>query len=150
MENLNPAINYQAENLLDDIGVHLVPANSGRRFLNRLIDLTVFIGILALLVYLAPGFAAILVVPFGAGITYALYIGLMETALKGKTIGKYITGTRAVQESGAPINAGNAFGRAFSQIVPFEPFSAFGSPCNPWHDRWTHTTVVDEKQSRGI
>jgi len=150
MENLNPSINYQQENLLDDIGVHLVPASSGKRLLNRLIDLVVFGVLLGLTAVVAPGFAAILVVPFGFSIAYAVYLGLMETALKGKTIGKYITGTRAVQLDGAPINGGNAFGRAFSQVVPFEAFSAFGSPCNPWHDRWTHTCVVDEKQSQGI
>ena len=150
MENLNPSINYQQENLLDDIGVSLVPANSGKRFLNRLIDIVVFVVFVGLMAWLAPGFAAILVVPFGFSIAYALYIAFMEMALRGKTIGKFITGTRAVQVDGAPINAGNAFGRAFSQVVPFEAFSAFGSPCNPWHDRWTHTCVVDEKQSQGI
>ena len=150
MENLNPSINYQQENLLDDIGVHLVPASSGQRFLNRLIDLVVFIIIFGLLAYLSPAFAVILLAPFGGGITYALYLGILESVLRGKTPGKYLTGTRAVQVGGAPINSGNAFGRAFSQVVPFEAFSALGSPCTPWHDRWTHTCVVDEKQSQGI
>ncbi|HEX9513187.1 MAG TPA: hypothetical protein VF939_22005 [Puia sp.] len=32
--------------------------------------------------------------------------------------------------------------------VPFEVFSALGSPCHPWHDRWTDTLVIDERLSQ--
>jgi hypothetical protein len=31
------------------------------------------------------------------------------------------------------------------RLVPFEQFSALGSPSYPWHDRWTKTIVIDEK-----
>jgi hypothetical protein len=32
-------------------------------------------------------------------------------------------------------------------MVPFEAFSALGTPSYPWHDKWTRTVVIDEKAS---
>jgi len=29
--------------------------------------------------------------------------------------------------------------------IPFNPLSALGSPCSPWHDRWSQTMVIEEK-----
>jgi len=80
------------------------------------------------------------------GVTGVVW-GLMEALFKGKSVGKFITGTRAVNEDGSRISVGIAFKRGFSRIVPLEPFSAFGNPSYPWHDRWTNTYVIDEKQS---
>ncbi|HEY4334693.1 MAG TPA: RDD family protein, partial [Puia sp.] len=67
---------------------------------------------------------------------------------QGKTLGKLITGTRAVNEDGSFITFKTALLRSLSRMVPFEPFSAFGDPSYPWHDRWTRTYVIDDKQSR--
>jgi uncharacterized RDD family membrane protein YckC len=67
--------------------------------------------------------------------------------LKGKSFGKFITKTRAVNLDGINISLGTAFGRGFTRIVPFCALSAFGKPCNPWQDRWTNTIVIDEKKS---
>ena len=81
-------------------------------------------------------------------VLYALYMGTIEAVFKGKSLGKLITGTRAVNLDGSHISAGTAFTRGFSRAVPFCAFSAFGTPCNPWQDRWTNTMVVDEKASK--
>jgi uncharacterized RDD family membrane protein YckC len=59
---------------------------------------------------------------------------------KGRSLGKWITGTVAVRLDGNTINWKDAFLRSLSRIVPFEPFSALGYA--PWHDKWTETTVV--------
>jgi hypothetical protein len=56
-----------------------------------------------------------------------------------------ITGTKAVNHDGSNISAKTAFLRTLCRLVPFEPFSAFGIP---WHDSWTHTHVIDVKQSQ--
>jgi uncharacterized RDD family membrane protein YckC len=72
---------------------------------------------------------------------------VQEAVFKGKTIGKFITKTRAINEDGSRMSATVTLGRAFCRAVPFEPFSAFGSPPNPWHDKWTKTMVIDEKQT---
>jgi uncharacterized RDD family membrane protein YckC len=67
---------------------------------------------------------------------------------RGKSIGKLITGTKAVNEDGSDISFGKAFARGFSRAVPFDAFSALGDPSYPWHDKWTNTYVIDEKQTR--
>ena len=74
-------------------------------------------------------------------ILLALVFTVIEGAGKGRTLGKLITGTRAVNfEDGAPITWKQAFQRSFSRMVPFEPFSGFSG--NPWHDKWSNTTVI--------
>ena len=67
---------------------------------------------------------------------------LMEGLLKGRSIGKFITGTKAVRRDGQPFTFGDAFFRSLVRIVPFEVFSGFGTP---WHDKWTGTTVVKNR-----
>ncbi|WP_295117566.1 RDD family protein [uncultured Chitinophaga sp.] len=67
---------------------------------------------------------------------------LMEGLLKGRSIGKFLTGTKAVRRDGQPFTFGDAFYRSLVRIVPFEVFSGFGTP---WHDQWTGTTVVKNK-----
>ena len=78
---------------------------------------------------------------------YGLYIGAVEALFGGKSLGKLITRTRAVNDDGTRISTGTAFLRGLSRAVPFSAFSALGTPCYPWHDRWTHTLVIDEKAS---
>lgn len=73
---------------------------------------------------------------------YALYMSISETIFKGRSLGKFVTGTRAVNVDGSQITAKTAFLRGLSRAVPFVVFSAFGSPSNPWQDKWTDTMVV--------
>ena len=76
---------------------------------------------------------------------YAVYMSVVEAIFGGKSLGKLITRTKAVNLDGSKISTGTAFERGFSRAVPFCVFSAFGSPCDPWQDRWTKTMVVNEK-----
>lgn len=78
---------------------------------------------------------------------YALYMGAIEAMLDGKSIGKLVTKTRAIQLNGDNITPGMAFARGVYRAIPFAAFSALGSPCNPWQDRWSDTMVIDESQS---
>lgn len=73
---------------------------------------------------------------------YALYMGASETIFNGRSLGKFVTGTRAVNLDGSAITGKTAFLRGLSRAVPFNAFSALGTPPNPWHDRWTDTMVV--------
>jgi uncharacterized RDD family membrane protein YckC len=70
---------------------------------------------------------------------YLLYYTLCENFFRGYTLGKLITGTRALRSDGEELTFKNAFLRSLSRLVPFEPFSGFGVP---WHDSWTNTMVV--------
>ena len=146
------------EHILADFDVHLQQASAGQRFVNLFIDAIGFYIFIFILATAAPGFARGL---FGYGespmgtvvgrlmgnFLYGVYMGALETVLKGKSLGKLVTRTRAVEQDGSPLTPRTAILRGLSRAVPFEPFSAFGSPSYPWHDRWTHSFVIDEKAS---
>jgi uncharacterized RDD family membrane protein YckC len=147
--------------LLDNSESHLIRADTGKRFANYLIDVVVFyllaMGVGVIIALVSPSTIMEMsddTSPFGSItdriislVLYGVYMGIAESIFKGKSLGKLITGTRAVNIDGSPISAGTAFSRGFSRAVPFCAFSAFGTPCNPWQDKWTDTLVIDEKQS---
>ena len=148
----------EQQSYLTDLEFTPVRAGSGKRFLNYVIDIIVYYLILYIViigVYVASG-----TINFSSGDTgsellfrlflivfYVVYMFLFETIFKGKTVGKFITGTRAVNEDGTEMAPKTVMLRTLSRLVPFEPFSALGSPSAPWHDRWTHTCVIDVKKS---
>jgi uncharacterized RDD family membrane protein YckC len=73
-----------------------------------------------------------------------LYYSFCEKVFRGYTLGKLITGTRAVRENGAELRWKDAFLRSLSRLVPFEPFSIwFGEGL--WHDTWTKTMVIKSR-----
>ena len=152
----------QTEQTSDDlltIENYFVRADAGKRFLNFLLDLvlfyilTIFIGVVFVLLFPSSlqgleandsfGFFDRIVTL----VLYAVYMSVIETVFKGKSLGKVITRTRAVNLDGSRISTGTAFARGFSRAVPFCAFSAFGSPCSPWQDKWTDTMVIEEKKS---
>jgi uncharacterized RDD family membrane protein YckC len=134
-----------------------VRASAGKRFANYIVDLLMFyilIFTFGVVIALAsptaaelftdsPGFA--IADRFITLILYALYMGTVEALFKGKSLGKLVTGTRAVNLDGSRISTGTAFLRGLSRAVPFCAFSAFGTPSNPWQDRWTDTMVIEGK-----
>jgi len=139
----------------------LVRAGSGQRLANYIIDLVTFYVVIFLLAIVITIFSPSTIVDAEAGwlgspivgrifylFLYALYMSGVEAIFKGKTLGKLITRTRAVNFDGSKISTGTAFARGFSRAVPFNPLSALGSPCIPWHDKWTDTVVIDEKESQ--
>jgi uncharacterized RDD family membrane protein YckC len=155
----NPAA---PQDLLDIYENNIVRADTGKRLANYIIDLVLFyviaIGVGVVLAIVSPSTLDSLDDTPSFGIVdriitlflYALYMFAQEALFKGKSLGKLITGTRAVNLDGSPISATTAFLRGLSRAVPFCAFSAFGSPCNPWQDRWTDTLVMDEKKSAGV
>ena len=75
-------------------------------------------------------------------LNYLVYYTLCEALFKGKTLGKLITGTKALKENNEELSLKDAFLRSACRLIPFEPFSGFGVP---WHDSITHTKVVKSK-----
>ncbi len=134
-------------------------SSAGKRLANYLIDLVLFYILLFLL-----GFILAMVSPTFAGIVtndrsdfglldrlitlllYAVYMSAVEALFHGKSLGKLITKTKAVNMDGSQITTAKAFERGFSRAVPFCVFSAFGNPSNPWQDRWTDTMVINENK----
>ena len=108
METTYP-INQTQPDLLDGFGVRLVTASSGQRLANLFIDLFSFYGVMIVLGVFYRPFLVLILTPLLPAIFFALYMSFVELIFKGRTLGKLITGTRAVQEDGAPITASEAF-----------------------------------------
>ena len=148
------------QHLFADPEYHLVQASSGKRFANYIIDLVIFY-----ILMFASGIVIALIDPEALDsindddtgfnlldrllglVLYGLYMFAIETIFKGKSLGKLITGTRAVNEDGSNVSPKAALLRGLSRAVPFNALSALGNPAYPWHDRWTKTYVIDEKES---
>jgi uncharacterized RDD family membrane protein YckC len=149
-----------AIDLLASEEVYLERADTGRRLANYIIDLIAFyisftvIGVI--FVVISPTSLDTIAEDSSTGsdlglrlvgiLFYGLFMGTIEALGKGKSLGKLITGTRAVNLDGSPITAGKAFARGFCRAIPFSAFSALGTPCNPWQDKWTDTMVIKERK----
>lgn len=125
----------------------LVPASKGIRLANYLIDYFLVMGIVF-------GFSYFFYVDDSSFMSniiymvlYALYYIIIETALQGKSIGKLITGTRAVNTDGSNLEFNTVVKRSLCRLVPFEALSFLGDKANGWHDKWSDKIVIDEKSS---
>ncbi len=124
----------ESPDILDDVTYVLYQASGGKRFANYIVDRLIFYVLWRLVI--AAWFVQILfalnfpienrvvlylVAYLGACIFLGLLIAGFEAATGGKTIGKYITATRAVTEEGVPIGPTKALLRFLVRLVPFEP-----------------------------
>ncbi len=139
------------------VKLNLIPAGIGKRIINYFTDIIIF-SILASFIIRSffPGLldsfsfnsqkevslSTQLLIRF----FYGLYMSFAEAIFKGKTIGKLISGTCVVYANdGSTINSQAAFVRGLCRIIPLEELSAIGFPPHPWHDRWSGTIVIIEK-----
>lgn len=74
----------------------------------------------------------------------ALYFS-SEGLLKGRTVGKYLTGTKVVDKYGNTPSIGVLIKRSLSRLIPFNAFSFLGSNARGWHDSISETYVVKVK-----
>ena len=133
----------------------LVPASKDKRFANYLIDMICMV-IFGFLLGAGLGIILALVSPSSLSmfdqdnklLDYAFnfiigmtYYTIME-ASTGRSIGKYITKTKVVNEKGEKPSLGTAFVRSLCRFIPFEAFSFLGSDSYGWHDKFSDTRVV--------
>lgn len=144
-----------------DSAVQLVPAGILMRLLNFIIDYFIFgFCFVSLLPVVAPYYPLLNKVMqqqpldlFDEAIvlfSYGLFMSVQEAALRGKTIAKFLTGTRAVELSGLPVSGQTAFKRGLIRVLPFEFLSGITldfSPPFTIHDRWSRSLVIDEARS---
>lgn len=150
--------NSQKENLFEDY-IQNKTATSGQRFVNWLVDnllmrfgLSYVTGTLvgfmigkffpeyALHISYSQDTRDLLLLGYAiAFFNYLLYYTICEKAFRGYTLGKLISGTRAIGDDGRELTFKDALLRSLSRLVPFEAFSGFGKP---WHDSWTNTRVI--------
>lgn len=85
------------------------------------------------------------------GISTLIYYIISEFYLNGKTLGKYITGTRAITLANHKMDFKTTVKRSFCRLVPFNALSFFGGLPMGWHDEWTETKVIlDKDWNEGI
>lgn len=156
--------------IIDELPPDVFPALRRKRFFNYLIDLlpasaiTLLIDyFLEAMIYVGQGEAAalayrvaidgseditlntILLSLFVGVIGNTLYYMAFEYGLNGKTLGKYLTRTRAISQDGTPMTFAQALSRSLIRMVPMEPLSFFmGNSLTGWHDNWSQTLVIDE------
>ncbi|MGM9476664.1 RDD family protein [Pedobacter sp. GSP4] len=140
-------------NSYQEIDLDYCRANTSKRFANYLIDLVVFYIIMFCIGILIGIFNPSLVEGLdgiGGRLISLLFYGIImfftEAMSNGKSIGKLITGTKAVNLDGSDITFQKAFTRNLVRAIPFNVFSALGNPCAPWHDTWSDTLVIEEKK----
>jgi len=75
-------------------------------------------------------------------IIFVGFFTCIEGLSKGRTLGKVITGTKAVRPNLQPITWKDAFMRSLCRIIPFEPFSGLLISPAFWHDSLTKTIVI--------
>ena len=77
----------------------------------------------------------------GIIIISAYYIAF--EGISGRTIGKFITRTKVVTETGEEPEFSHILKRTFCRFIPFESFSFLDSKRTGWHDRFSNTQVVE-------
>lgn len=83
----------------------------------------------------------LLLLSYAVGVVnYLFYYTICEKAFRGYTLGKLVSGTRAIREDGGELTFKDAILRTLSRMVPFEVLSGFAP--RPWHDSWTKTIVI--------
>jgi len=138
-------------------------ASKGKRLTNYLIDylgyyifmlamgvlLGVFLAIIGqenLILYVDDGSWSRKTVDFITGlISLLIYYTSIEYFFKGKSLGKLITRTRAIQKNGDYITLEIAIKRSACRLIPFETFSYLGDLSSGWHDSIPNTKVIDEQ-----
>lgn len=71
-----------------------------------------------------------------------IYYSVLEAAT-GKTIAKFITNTKVVNEQGEKPDVRTILLRSLCRFIPFEPLSFLGSDHSGWHDKLSKTRVIE-------
>ena len=71
-----------------------------------------------------------------------IYYVTFET-LTGRTLGKFITGTKVVDKNGEKPKFLTILIRTLCRFIPFEAFSFLGAGATGWHDQLSKTEVIE-------
>lgn len=156
-----PTADQRGDLFSEEDYIDYTEASNTQRFLNYLIDVLLMRFVISygtsylliqFLLAVAPDAAyalfsetyLLLATYIIALINHLLYYTICEKAFRGHTLGKVITGTRAIREDGEELTFKDALLRSLCRLVPFEAFSAWGGN-GLWHDAWTKTKVIQTR-----
>jgi uncharacterized RDD family membrane protein YckC len=131
------------------------PVGAGVRFINFVLDGVaqwfVSFGV-AILIVFTRGEAGVRFLQDTPQLVFGFFVAMVYyiafEGATGCTLGKLVTRTRVVDESGGPASFGQIVGRTFSRFIPFEAFSFLGQDARGWHDSITGTYVVRASDAR--
>lgn len=141
-------------NTFEQINYRYCRASSGLRLANYIIDTIFVYGLMFALGVVIAIIDPSIIDMLDDGITerivgmifYGVIMSFTEAMLNGKSIGKLVTKTKAVNIDGSDLTFEKAFTRNLIRIIPFDALSALGTPSTPWHDKWSDTMVVEDKK----
>jgi uncharacterized RDD family membrane protein YckC len=145
----------QIENLNLEIDNHYDIATKSQRLIHYLIDVVIIVLIMFAVItllnftplaydYLDKSDESDLKTRLIVLIILLLYYTITELTFK-KTFGKMLTQTHVIRKDGMPLTFKNCLLRSLSRIVPFEAISVFVNNGVMWHDNWTDTYVVKDR-----
>ncbi len=123
------------------------------RFANYLIDILAFLLFFLIIMIILVLFQVDVVTFFDenplldrilSAFFYFAFMSFQEFIFKGRSIGKFITGTIAVTEDGSQMEIGKLLNRNICRLIPFDALSYFGN--TGWHDNISKTRVVNKKE----
>lgn len=132
------------------VGEH--KANKGSRFVNYLIDGIVYLAFCLLFGLLLGVIIMVLNIELPENelffniigiILMFVYYFLIEIMTKGRSIGKYVTGTKVIMINGSTPTTKDYLYRNLCRLIPFDALTFLGE--NGWHDSISKTTVVNKK-----
>jgi len=133
----------------DDFPVE--PAKRDQRLVNLLIDIVIlvlgFFMLVQFLPYVFAPFSLFFSSPIGLLVFIVLFIFLYYALCEGmfgKTLGKMVTRTKVVNESGLPASGQQVFVRTICRFIPVDPFTFFTKDARGWHDKLSKTKVVKD------
>ena len=149
--------------LFDQDIQHYFEASKGKRLTNYVIDYAanslvsfvfwIFIGIIltlslgeevAVSILEADSVPSFLLQVVLSSLMSLAFFTIVEYYSKGKSLGKLITKTRAVQRSGERMTFDHVIKRSACRLIPFDAFSYLGELKSGWHDSIPGTKVIDE------
>ena len=152
---MNDQVHYggNSEVAIDETLPQMVLASTGQRLGNMFLDLIFYFifafvfGIILALIGLGDFIEGMNDHLLGTIILLLYYVP--QEAFSGRTLGKLITGTKAINKDGTKLTFGQAFGRTLCRFIPFEAFSFLGGNGRPrgWHDRIPKTKVISIRKT---
>ncbi len=140
---------------LQDIGTWDNKASKGSRFANHVLDgifflVFSFLGgfVLAIVLLIVSPEALVIfeednkLIDYALGFVFGMIYFISFEALTGRTLAKYITGTKVVNENGEKPDFGTICIRSLCRFIPFNAITFLGSENSGLHDRLSKTMVV--------
>lgn len=133
MEPLNTPFNASTTSTV-------IPVGKGTRFVNALVD-GILLGVVNYFIGRAIGSSQ----GFLLGLVLQFCYYYFQEKSNGLTIGKRLTGTKAVMADGSPLTDEAARARSLWRLIPLLDALSFLFSDLGWHDKYSNTRVVSAK-----